>query len=370
MKPATSQTVRIAHVLSLGVADGESAAPDEQHRLIHLLFEAVRGAPKFARCERQGDAVLLSSRRDLEAVFFDSPENAACCALELVSPLAKVPAAKIRLGIHTGPVNCDLIAGAPHITGNSLEVARRVMECGSAGHILLSNTAADLLSQYGRWSEMLQRVGELELGNGIQLQVFNLCKGGLGNHAVPECFLHAESEMSDPLLGRSVNYYLVLERLGRGGMGVVYKAKDIRLDRHVAIKFLARELSRNKSHVERFQREARSASSLNHSNICTIHDVGEWNGWHFIVMELLEGWTLKELITREPLPIEQVVQYGVDIAQALHAAHTRGIVHRDVKPANIFVNAQGQVKVLDFGWPKLNANVGLRRLQELGRVEA
>jgi len=353
VESTTSQTVRIAHVLSLGVADRQSGAPDEQQRLMHQLFEAVRSAPKFKRCQSGKDVVLLASKRDLAVVFFDSPESAACCALELVSPLARVPAAKIRLGLHTGPVNCDSAADPPHVSGNSLEVARRVMECGSSGHILLSNAAADLLKQFGRWNEMLQHVGDLQFSKEIQLRVFNLCKGGLGNHAIPECFLYAEPEITDPLLGRNVNHYLVVEQLGIGGMGVVYKAKDVRLDRHVAIKFLPREMSRNKSHVERFQREARSASSLNHANICTIHDVGEWNGWHFILMELLEGWTLKELISREPLPVEQVLQYGAEIAQALEAAHVRGIVHRDVKPANIFVNAQGQVKVLDFGLAKL-----------------
>jgi serine/threonine protein kinase len=227
------------------------------------------------------------------------------------------------------------------------------MECGAAGHILVSNAAAELLSQIDHWGEMLHRAGELDGANKVQLQVFNLCKGGLGNHAIPDCFSRAKLEAKDPLVGKSVNHYLVLEKLGAGGMGVVYKAKDIRLDRNIAIKFLARELSSHGSHLERFQREARAASSLNHANICTLHDVGDWNGWHFIVMELLEGWTLKELMLRKPLAMEQILQYGTEIAQALEAAHVRSIVHRDVKPANIFVNAQGQIKVLDFGLAKV-----------------
>ncbi|PYY14009.1 MAG: hypothetical protein DMG61_11425 [Acidobacteria bacterium] len=357
--------VRIAHVLALGAADGGSSAPEEQ-RLVHRLMEALQGAPKFQRCQQRGDAVFLAFKHDLAVVFFDSPESAACCALELVSPLARVAAPKIRLGLHTGPVHYESGGESPRISGNSLEVARQLMECGDSGHILVSNAAADLLSQFGRWGEMLHPAGELECANGIQLHVFNLCKGGLGNHATPDCFLHSEIEIKDPLIGRSVNHYLVLERLGAGGMGVVYKAKDVRLDRNIAIKFLARELSNHRSHLERFQREARSASALNHANICTVHDVGEWKGWHFIVMELLEGWTLKELMSREPLAIEKMLQYGTEIAQALEAAHVHGIVHRDVKPANIFVNAQGQVKVLDFGLAKVERKRGAASVARVG----
>src|SRR5438067_1402363 len=339
--------VRIAHVLAVGVADAGSGAPEEQ-RVVHRLMEALQGTPKFQRCQRRGDALFLAFKHDLAVVFFDSPESAACCALELVSPLARIASPKIRLGLHTGPIHCESGGDSPQISGISLAVARQIMECGDAGHILVYNAPAHLLRQFGRWSEMMHPAGEFELANGIQLQVSNLCKGGLGNHSTPERILHPKTEAKDPLIGRSVNHYLVLERLGAGGMGVVYKAKDIRLDRNIAIKFPTRRSSDLRSHLERFQREARSASALNHTNICTIHDVGEWKGWHFIVMELLEGWTLKELMAREPLPIEKVLQYGTEIAQALEAAHGRGIVHRDVKPANIFVNAQGQIKVQDF----------------------
>lgn len=354
-----SPTVRIAHVLSVGSADKDSSPPEEQQRFTHRLIDAVGGTPKFRRCQSQGDAVFVAFKHDVAVVFFDSPESAACAALELVSPLAKIAAPRMRLGLHTGPVHCESTGEPVQISGSSFDVARQLMECGSAGHILVSNAAADLLSQFGRWGEMLHPVGELDCANGIQLQVFNLCKGGLGNQAIPERFSHGKLKPIDPLIGRSVHHYLVLERLGAGGMGVVYKARDVRLDRNIAIKFLARELSNHRSHLERFQREARSASSLNHANICTIHDVGEWNGWHFIVMELLEGWTLKELMSREPLAIEQVLEYGTEIAQALEAAHARGIVHRDVKPANIFVNAQEQVKVLDFGLAKVERKRGV-----------
>jgi serine/threonine protein kinase/class 3 adenylate cyclase len=361
----TSQVLEMAHVLFLDIVGFSLLPMSEERHMLQDLQQAIVGTSEFNRAQRKGQLISLPTGDGMALVFFGDLEAPVRCAMELSRTLGTAaPRINLRMGVHTGPVYrvADINSNS-NVAGGGINVAQRVMDCGDAGHILVSGSTADALYQIGNWAASLHDLGEVDVKHGQRIRMSNLYGEGFGNSEIPgklkkkrrEGTVAVGANLPDPMVKRAVSHYRVLRKLGGGGMGVVYEAQDQRLGRRVALKFLPEDRPSDPSAVERFQQEARACSSLNHPNICTVHDVGDFEGRFFIVMELLEGETLKHRLLRQRLEPDEILKQGLQIADALDCAHSQGIIHRDIKPANLFVTARGLVKVLDFGLAKFTS---------------
>jgi serine/threonine protein kinase len=355
--------LEMAHVLYLELVVDPEWPAEEKRRIQQDLERLVAATAEFDRAHKHDQLTLQPGDQGFALLFFGDLEAPVRCAVEVSRALrARSPQLKLRMGAHTGPAYREASLRANRsVSSGGVRIAQEISDYGNEGHILVSGATADFLMQLGNWTPALHDLGEVEGPEGRHFRIFNFYGEDFGNPQPPAKGKKAAAPAThdvtdaDPMVGRQVSHYKVIKKLGGGGMGVVYEAQDQRLGRRVALKFLPEEQWKSRSRLERFMQEARAASSLNHPNICIVHDVGDFEGRYFIVMELLEGETLRHVVKRKQLSSDEIVQYGVQIAEALDCAHSQGLIHRDVKPANIFVSPRGQVKVLDFGLAKFTS---------------
>ena len=356
--------LEIAHVLFMDLV-GYSLLPiDSQTRLIEELQTVVRDTPVFKKNEARGELIRLARGDGMALVFFLDLIAPIRCSLEIARALQDHPEIKLRMGVHSGPVyRVADINVQQDVSGGGIVMAQRVMDCGDAGHILLSGSVAEVLLQHSDWSDKVYDLGECEVKHGERVHLFNLYTDDLGNPSMPEKLRpegddgtsegQKDEERTATTLPGHLAHYRIIRPLGKGGMGEVYLAEDTKLDRQVAIKVLPETMRNDPERLARFRREARAAASLKHNNIATIHAIEEADNVLFIVMEHVEGDTLSDRIPKDGMDLDTFFSTFIPLADALAHAHENGRIHRDLKPGNIMVTSDGTPKILDFGLARI-----------------
>ncbi len=380
------QEMEIAHILCVQIADFASLPINQQTVKLQLLASAINGASSVQSAQRNQQLICLASGDGMSLAFFGSPEAPLRSALSIAIAAKQTPELKLRMGIHSGPVfRVQDIQGKESVAGGGITTAQRVMECGDAGHILLSAAIADVLAEHTRWKPLLSDLGTVEIKQGAPMRLYNFQNEEVGIPDTPRTVRAAQGvpssrtgefsgteEMTAPRLatptppagapgapriipelnsGSGIGDYELLGELGAGGIGKVYKARHHISQRLEALKVLQQDQVGTPDMVERFVREIRVLASLNHPNIAALHTAFRHEDRLVMVMEYVEGEPLSSQGAAGRVSIAQAVEYMRQVLQALVYAHERGVIHRDIKPSNIMIISRPApaAKLLDFG---------------------
>ncbi len=372
MDQAAEPKIEVAYVLFTDLVGYSKLPLDKQVSLIGELQALISDTEQFKKAREQKALLTMHTGDGGALAFFNGPEAPLLCALELAASLKNRPHLQLRMGIHTGPVyRAKDIQGMENAAGGGINFAQRVMDCGDAGHILLSDTFAGMLMQHSKWAESIHELGVAEVKHGVKLRLYNLCTSEVGNSELPSKLKlslqstraqgSAASDKTEPssLPAEIYARYDIQRLLGRGGMGVVYEATDRETGAKVALKMLKTDIAEQTSTLERFKDELLLARKITHKNVCRVFDMSRFNGVAVIAMEFVDGESLRSRLSRTgQLSVAQSLELAAQIMDGLEEAHREGIIHRDLKPENIMIARDGTVKIMDFGLAKaVNSDV-------------
>jgi serine/threonine protein kinase/class 3 adenylate cyclase len=365
--------LEIAHVLFMDVVGYSKLLIDDQHEVQEQLSQIVRSTEQFRAAEKDGKLIRLPTGDGMALVFFGNPEAPVRCALEISKALKSHPELQLRMGIHSGPVsNIADVNDRSSVAGAGINMAQRVMDCGDAGHILLSKRAADDLAEYRQWHSHLHDLGECEVKHGVMVSVVNLYTDELGNAQLPQKLKERTSLFGNFEILRDAAGNAV--QLGRGTFGRTYQARHRYLETIVALKIISERFARDAMVRQRFLTEARAAAKLSHPHIARLYDFGEKDGVLFYAMEYCAGGDLADYVKKHgALTSPQLLDVASQLGGALQCAHAAGLVHRDIKPSNVML-ARGETalatKLIDFGLVHVHGPVAAAATDETAVTES